>query len=272
MIDDLLERHAARWQREVTLPEVRLVPPRRARWPYAAAVATAAAVAVAAVVLATGPDTPGRLAGRPTPSAPSATSPTTVPDLDRYDAAAAAFFAPFAATGGGSEAEHYASLRDAYRAASVVVVAEVAGVRVTRTLNAGTPDAVTYVGVVLRPVEVLRGALRDPAAREVVVEFLGDPASAAATVPGGYGVWLLRNKGDLPPGVTPKPGAPPNDEAAYYRLVSSQGLFVQGDGHVTNPVRERPGPEPGGPRDAVAREAESFGTLSALVAHLRGRG
>jgi hypothetical protein len=229
-------------------------------------------VAIAATVAVTLPrdDGGGRLVARdPGPASVAA------PDLDRYDPAAAAFFARFAVGGGASEAEHYTSLRDAYRAAGVVLVAQVTEVRPTRTLSSGR-DALTYTGVVLRPVEVLRGALRDPAA-EVVVE-LAPGAGPSVTLPGGYGVWLLRNKGDLPPGVQPKPGAPANDERAYYRLVSSQGLFVQGETHVVNPVRERATPEAGapsadpeanGPRDPVAREAEAFPTLSALVAHLR---
>ncbi|HEV2890852.1 MAG TPA: hypothetical protein VGX28_10810 [Frankiaceae bacterium] len=277
-VDDRLERHAARWQREASLPEARLVAPRRRWWPAAAlAVAgTTAVVVVATVAVTAGRDEPGEVArdaGRGRPAVAAA-------DLDRYDTAAAPFFARLAGAPGASEAERYGSLRDAYRSAGVVLVAEVTGVRATRSLPEGSRDAVSYVGVVLRPVEVLRGGLREPGA-EVVVEFMGDAEAVRASMPTGYGVWLLRNKGDLPPGVVPKPGAPALDESAYYRLVSSQGLFVQGATHVVNPVRERATPEAGGtgidpeatgPRDPVAREAEAFPALSALVAHLRQAG
>jgi len=266
-VDERIERYAARWQREADLPEARFAAPgrtwRRLTAGSVAAVTAAIAIAAgtAAVVLR------DRTDSRP------AENTVAAPDVDRYDPRAEAFFREYAPGSGATEAEHFASLSDAYGSATVVLLAEVTDVRPTRTVPAGSPDAVTYTGVVLRPVEVLRGELRGSG--PVVVEFAG-PTDAAA--PGGFGVWLLRNKGDVPFGAAPKPGAPANDESAYYRLVSTQGLFVQGRTHVVNPVRERATPEIGapssdpeanGPRDPVAREAESFATVSALVAHLR---
>lgn len=274
-VDERIARYAEVWQRDAELPAVPDLGHReRPRFRLAAAAASVAVLAAGAAVVA--------LSSRGEPPAASSAlrSPdaATAPDIDRYAPETAAFFARLAPRGGASEVERYASLRDAFDGAGLVVVAEVTGVRATRSVPAAGPDAVPYVGVVLRPVEVLHGAPRDPAA-DLVVEFAGDEESVRAALPAGYGVFLLRNKADLPPGVMPKPGAPSRaDDAAYYRLVSSQGLFVQGATHVVNPVRERATPEAGaplvdpelaGPRDPVAREAEAFPTLSALVAYLR---
>jgi hypothetical protein len=278
-IDERLADHAARWQRAVVLPAVpeslaaRPVPSRR----RAAVAAVAAGLAVAATTTAvalrsSGDPAPPVAAGAADATrAPVAPSPAQRPaDLDRYAPGDVAFFRPLSAGGGGgSEAERYASLRDAYLSAGVVVVAQVVEVRPTRTFGADG-DAVPYAGVVLRPVEVLRGALRHPSA-ELVVEFATDARAVSATVPQGYGIWLLRNKAEAPPGRGK--GVGPESEAAYYRLVSSQGLFVQGAEHVANPVARRAPAEPGSPSegliDPVTREGESFRALSALADHLR---
>jgi hypothetical protein len=268
-VDDRVAEYAEAWKRSAALPSPALeFPTRRAPRALLAGAAAAAVVAAAfGVAVAVRRDEPH----------PAALTRIADADLDRFSARDAAFFAPFRAASGASEAEQFGSLRETFLGAAAVVVARVVDVRATRTVPGDGAETVTYVGVVLRPVEVLRGELRTSRS-DLVVEFAGDVAAVRDSVPSGYGVWFLRNKGDIRPGVTPKPGAPVLDEAAYYRLVSSQGLFVQGSLHVVNPVRSHATPEAesptidpelDGPRDPVAREGEAFRTLSALVAHLR---
>jgi hypothetical protein len=265
-IEQRLDDYAAHWQATAALPAVpdlAGVARRRRRWP---AVASAAAlVVVAGTGAAVLMDDPSA-APRPAPQA----GPARGYDADVVSRRAAAFYGALG-TSGASEAEHFPTLRAAASSATAVVVAEVTDVRVTRTLR----DGVGFVGVTLRPVDVLNGEL--PSGDPVVVEILAgtDPVTdLRATLPDGFGVWLLRSKA---PQGSAKPGAPAPADAGYYRLVSSQGLFVQGASHVVNPVRERPSPEadatarpvPPALPDPVAAEAEAFPRLSELIEHLR---
>lgn len=199
--------------------------------------------------------------------------------VDGYRAADVRFYAAFQYPE-AAEAEVYGSLDSALRGANAVVLGRVTDVRVTR--HVGDPDdPIAMYGVTVEPHEVLRGSLPPEHARAVTVEFVTAAASAdelRRALPAGYAVWVLRHKTSLAPGVVAK--APlPDTERGYYRLVSSQALFVQGERHVVNPIEHVHEPEipmPGQPahgtarRDPVVVAAESFATLSGLAAHARG--
>jgi len=201
-------------------------------------------------------------------------------NVDTYRTATVRFFAAFRYPE-ATELEYYNSLEDAVAGATVVVLGRVRAVAVTRTVGATGADAVPYIGVTVEPVEVLRGSLPAAHARTLTVEFMGASASTddlRASLPDGYAIWVLRNKATLPAGVVAK-GPLPTNERDYYRLVSSQGLFVQGESHVVNPLDHGDTPEiamPGqaahGParRDPVTEGVERYATLSSLAAYARG--
>ncbi|HWS31843.1 MAG TPA: hypothetical protein VN408_03765 [Actinoplanes sp.] len=158
-----------------------------------------------------------------------------------------------------------ATLKDAYTQTTVVVEADVTGVRVGREIG-----DMSSVIVTLAPVRVLRGALRP--ALPVEVEFgpvfePDDVARVATTMDAarpGRGVWLLRWQGE--PAPHRKPGVTATDPTAdlrLYRTVHLQcGVFVQGPEHVEAPSARDDG-ERAGPRI----EAERFATLAELADH-----
>lgn len=198
--------------------------------------------------------------------------------VDRYRAGDLAFYEAFAYPE-GAQVEVYTALDDMLTQATAVVLAQVTDVRITRVVGPTPAEALPYVGVTIRPVEVLSGALPARHSAALTVEFVsvaGAVDELRAMAPGGYAVWVLRNKAELPAGFAK--GTPPVAERDYYRLVSSQGLFVQGETHVVNPLAHEDGPEipiEGDPghgaarRDPVLVSAEQHATLSSLVDHAR---
>ena len=205
-------------------------------------------------------------------------APAGTAGVDRHRAGDVRFFAAFRYPE-AAEAEVYGTLDDSLRGADAVVLGRVTDVRVTRLV--GDPDdRIPMYGVTVEPHEVLRGSLPAAHARGVVVEFVSAAASAEElrrALPDGYAVWVLRNKASLAPGVVPK-APPPTYERDWYRLVSSQALFVQGERHVVNPlehVHEPEIPMPGEASHGVARRdpvivaAESFAALSGLATYVR---
>jgi hypothetical protein len=199
---------------------------------------------------------------------------------DQRVAEEASFFATIVPSGtASSDIEHYDDLDVAVKTSSVVVVATVSDVFTTRHIGDEREGGIDYTGVVLRPSEVLRGSLPDEHAQKIVVEFIAvTPAEdLKARLPRGDSIWLLRRKGDSP--ATPQVEAS-SSEGQYYRVISSQGLFIQGNNHVINPISESPGPGIGesaqtsGRRkgqDKVSDRAEEFKTLSELADHVRTR-
>jgi hypothetical protein len=199
--------------------------------------------------------------------------------IDGFRRADLAFYAEFAYPE-ADEAEYYGSLDEALTGATAVVLGQVTGVRVTRLVGESATDAVPYAGITIRPVEVLRGSLPAEQTDALTVEFVtgGTEVDRLRTMlPGGHGIWVLRQKGEIRPGVTPKAQLQQN-EHGYYRLVSSQGLFVQGESHVVNPLEHGDGAEiplpgesdHGAPRrDPVIVAAETNASLSDLAAYVR---
>jgi hypothetical protein len=167
------------------------------------------------------------------------------------------------------------SISVAANQSTAVIVAEVAGVEVTRVVIGETArDQFSKVGVVLRPVEVLSGALRPELNGRVVVELLisdGDTAAAVeslkSSLPTGRSVWFLHWLGGPPPGATVKAGAPASSalDKQLYGLVSMQGVFAQGADRVVSAVAE----EERGPTPDMAADGMRFTKLSELVAHIR---
>jgi hypothetical protein len=213
-------------------------------------------------------------------AAPDAAPPARIAEpvgADAYRAADLAFFSNFAYPE-GDELEVYPTLPDALTGATAVVLARVTGVRVTRTLG-GAQDPVAFSGITIRPVEVLRGSLPTEHRDSLTVEFIGVPpgfGDLQNNLPAGLSVWVLRNKGELRPGVTPKAPLPRNEDG-YYRLVSSQGLFVQGESNVVNPLEHAQVPEIAAPGehaaepipDPVVAAAEEFRFVSEFAAYAR---
>lgn len=224
-----------------------------------------AAVAVTAVLAIP------RLVGSPDESTVTAAA------LDTYRPGDVAFFDHIQVGGpAAEEVEFYESLSAGSVAASAVIAAEVVDVRETRVITGEiATDQVPMYGVALRPVEVLAGSLRGEYSEELTVEFVGDQANLAqkiddmkATMPQGQSVWFLRYKGE---GVNPvdRPLSANEQETLegdeqYYRLTSSQGLFIQGKEHVIDPVAAA---DP----ESMAAEAESYDTMSQLVRSLRNK-
>ncbi|MFC7216847.1 hypothetical protein ACFQLX_01470 [Streptomyces polyrhachis] len=195
---------------------------------------------------------------------------------------AAEFYAPLAFGGSMREVEHYDSLADAADAADAVVIAEVAGVKETRLIEGDGSDRLSMLGVVIRPVEVLRGSLPASDEEELTVEFIGGSADLDQTVaemkaalPEGRSVWFLRAKaeeGKRHLDELKQAGTTPSDQELaaiegdkpYYRVVSSQGLFVEEGANVVNPVAAEDAEA-----DPMITEGEKYTELSELVAHVR---
>lgn len=200
-----------------------------------------------------------------------------------YRATDVAFFEHIQFGGGTREAEHYKTLDAGGRAASAVVVAEVVDATHTRTISGEESwDQLHMIGVVIRPVEVLRGNLPAEFSQQLVVEFMTsvDPKNSVAELrtrlPEGRSVWFLRSKAEevkrieqsaMQSGkeLSPSDRARFEVEKEFYRLTSSQGLFVQGRQHVVNPIANPHEAH----EDTMLSEGESFDRLGELVAAIR---
>ena len=198
------------------------------------------------------------------------------------DANVKPFFAEIAYAPGMDERVHFQDLIGAARASSVVLLGRVTSVATSRSAGDSAIEAITYTNVVVRPTRVLRGTLPTEFANAVNVEFIGSPGAADAireVIPQGDGLWFLHRKGEGFPKTSTKSLRLAADESRYYRLVSSQGLFFQGDRSVINPVLPPETPEAGNagqvgptpPRDAAVVQGESFTTLNELLSFLESR-
>jgi hypothetical protein len=196
-------------------------------------------------------------------------APAAASDLDRYRPADLAFFAALHPDGLALAAPP-ASLKAATADATAVVAAKVTGVRPTRAVA-----DVRLVGVVLDVGEVLAGALR-PETREVVVEFLvgsatmvdEDIAALRRSLPSGAAIWFLRWQGEQPK--TTKPGGARSaiGDPSLYGLVHLEAVFAQGPRGALSATAEPV--DAGESAVGMRAEAERFGTLTQLAAHIRG--
>ncbi len=222
----------------------------------------------------------------PPPGAAAAAAPAAdaLPEaraLDAYHAGDAAFFGRFKLEG-AIELERYATVEAMASAASVVTVGRVQDVVHTRTITGEGSDRVTMVGLVIEP-QVVKGSVKSASRERLVVEFLGGDSSAAASVarlkaelPQGYAVWFLRSKAEevaayraemkrLGRKITAADAARLTQDARYYRLVSSQGLYLQGSKEVENPVVDTH--DPG--NKALLKRTDRIDRLSQLVNTVR---
>jgi hypothetical protein len=213
---------------------------------------------------------------RPDPDRPAPVAPIQADDL--------AFFDPTVLPG-AALARPPGDLTEAVAASTAVIVAEVVDVRPTRTLAGETDrDTLEVLGVVLRPVEILHGAV--PAERgEVVVEFLTATgrdaalASMRSSIPQGEGVWFLQTA-DIGQLRELSVDGPAGRDGHYYHVTHLRGgVFVQGEGQVVaGPWPSEPDhPREPGERDSsqlpsMATDGERFASLDELIAHLRTAG
>nr|MDT0661641.1 hypothetical protein [Micromonospora sp. DSM 115978] len=219
--------------------------------------ALASAVLIVSTLTACGTSDPSTTP--PSSAASEAAEPNT---LDTYDQGAEEFYASFMVQ--GRSVESYARLEQGVRSASVVVLGTVVRVEKTREFQGEiADDRFPFIGVVIRPTR-LAGALAPEFQSELTVEFDGatgqdDIANLTRLLPVGHqGLWILRKKGDPVPGW----GTPKIEpvEAGYFRIVSPQGLFIQGRESVATPLMEiLPG------ASDMAAEGREFQKMSDLV-------
>ena len=219
-----------------------------------------AAMVVVATACADGTTQATPRAGAPetTPSAVVSTSSSSpvggevVPDTEDRDSAAetallalgngngdddGAGFWGSLALHGGYEVERYDDVRTMADSATVVIIGRVGDVVTTRTLTEEGAEeaAVTYSGLEVEVLSVLAGELDpDSGLETIVVESILAPAGQ----PLGEAVILfLRHKLDSRQAGSRVGPAPPG-EADKYRLVNSQGLFMESTTGVRNPIVE----------------------------------
>lgn len=154
----------------------------------------------------------------------------------------------------------YGDLDEGIRASTVVVVARVVDVVVTRFFQGeAADDRFPMIGLVLRPTDVVAGALPPEFGDRVTVEFVGatgsdeeEVAKLKRRMPAQAGLWFLHLKSQ---------GLP--EERGFFRPISAQGLFVQGNQGVETPMTTE------GDGD-MAAEGRTYRRLSALVQRVRG--
>ncbi|WP_157963801.1 hypothetical protein [Actinocorallia populi] len=206
----------------------------------------------------------------PVRTAPAPASPV-LSDLDVPRPAAIEFFSRCRVSG-AIEADLHETLKGAVRDSTAVMIAAVAGEEPGRDIVGEVPsDVVRLSAYRLKIDEVLWGELPSEHRRELVIEFVGAPEGTS--FPEGKAIWFLHRKGD-PTRHLPDP--PPVDpaERGFYRVLSSQGLYLQGTDGVVAPLAERHS-DAGSPRgrtDGAAAEGEKSTKLSELATRIKKTG
>jgi hypothetical protein len=176
--------------------------------------------------------------------------PADIGTIDVHVKGDAEFYAPMSFKGGAAlEVHHFETVKDGAKASTAVVVAQVVDVKKTHKVR----DLYTF-GITIQVVEVLSGTLPGKDRSRLTVEFLAgstDPADRIAqmnkNLPKGLAVWFLISNAEEGKQLRAKQtsqGQPISKEqealmaadAPYYRLSSSQGLYLQGEDHVINPI------------------------------------
>lgn len=140
----------------------------------------------------------------------------------------------------GMEAEAYLSVEEAARAADLVVVGRIGGIRQGRVFVEKVPpgapaeDGVTsYAEIEIDVGEELRRASKLPLGEPVRLEMMLGPGDSIetlrATLPTERAIFLLRNKG-LDVASRDSPSEITEQETPYFRLVNSEGVLRELDG------------------------------------------
>ncbi len=138
------------------------------------------------------------------------------------------------------------------------------------------------IGVTVHVDEVIRGHLNGGEDDDIVVEFLGgssDPTKGLdqMRLPDAKSVWFIQSKAEGASERRRKVEAAGQSwtdlneqvaraDAPYYRLISSQGLFVQGEQSVVNPLGRDADEDAGMTADGEARKR-----MSDLISAVRSR-
>lgn len=209
------------------------------------------------------------------------TEQSEVSALDRWHPGAARFYRELMPHAGDSEMAHHKTLRQLTMDASAVVIAEPGEVFETRTIVGEGTDRLTMVGLRLKTVDLIRGKLDVSYQGSTVVEFVGGSAGSAAALetvrelpPDGAAVWFLRAKQEgatereslrkrLGAKGSTREASVLEEDKPFYRLVSSQGLYIQGRQAVENPLL------PDDHHDEVVEEAASSERLSSFKQRLQ---
>ena len=189
------------------------------------------------------------------------------------------FYGAFAVGPGADEVEQYSSLSEAVDAASAVVLATPTVVSLTRSIRDENDPGVTFLGVQLEISRLLAGSLPADRSKTLMLEMMGSADELErlneSSTDAAPAIWLLHRKGDSAPGIT---GDPDSSERDFYRIISSQGVFVDGPNGVLNPVRDASDAladdadelQPLAKRDPVSAEAQQYKSLDALAEAIVG--
>lgn len=169
----------------------------------------------------------------------SATTATMAPGSATHGAATGAGFWPALHFYQAIEKEHYQSLDEMALAADAVVVGRVVAVSSGRVFGEEQQDRVAYGTTQLQVEEVLMAvpaaAVERVISLEVMLPYEGAESVLEQRLPTERGLYFLRNKG-LAVERQGYSAVVQRDNAPYWRLVSSQGLFETADGRITVPM------------------------------------
>jgi hypothetical protein len=226
-------------------------------------------IALGLAVVLTGCAAP---ASKPQPVAPTVAA--VVSDLDTPQPSLIKFFSKRRIASSAMEADLHVSIADATRDSTAVVIAEISGPGPSRTVTGEVPsDVISLTGYRLKIHEVLAGKLPAKHTQELIIEFMGgaDPTK----YPRGKAIWFLHRKGTPTRHLKNPPPVDPA-ERDLYRILSSQGLFIQGQDGVIAPLAEKHEPteaqaKEGAPADAAA-DGEQSPKLSDLATKIKKAG
>lgn len=169
------------------------------------------------------------------------------------------------------EPEYFNSLEQMSTSATVVIVGKIESGGVTRTVGDPTGQegpVMDFWGLNIRVLQVLAGELEPNSGQETIV--VETHFRTNDRVPKGAGIFFLRHKLDVPPEADL--GPLPEGEEDKYRLVSSQGVFVESPRGMINPIveaaRESAEGDDDVPTDEIAEQVRGM-TVGQLIAAIR---
>lgn len=200
---------------------------------------------------------------------------------DSYDPKAVKFLEHFnPGTDLGYAPTEPASIREAMRWSTVVLLAEISDVTVGATSGPtekfeGRSFSQTAINIRLKPIEILHGRLQKSLADVNVAMCCAYPTKEdptgigelKASLPSGQSVWFLRWTAARPDPTEPKAPAPLPQEFLTYSIVDLGSVFVQGFDQVVAPMYS-PLPERAG-KSSAGKEGAQYRKLSEVVGKAR---